>query len=75
MEKHLSLVRMSYVLMFTPHLSIRPSLGKRWNRSLEEETSQSGKYALCADVYPTFMYLSLSGEEVELIPGGRIISV
>ena len=33
--------------------------------------SESELYALCADVYPTFMYPSLSGEEVELIPGGR----
>ena len=37
--------------------------------------SESELYALCADVYPTFMYPSLSGEEVELIPGGRNISV
>ena len=33
--------------------------------------SESELYALCADVYPTFMYPSLSGEEIELIPGGR----
>ena len=33
--------------------------------------SESELYALCADVYPTFMYPSLSGEEIELIPAGR----
>jgi hypothetical protein len=37
--------------------------------------SESELQALCSDVYPQFVYTTLSGEEVELLPNGQIISV
>jgi hypothetical protein len=37
--------------------------------------SEGELLALCADVYPRFVYPSLSGEEVELVPHGRHIVV
>ncbi|KAL3856755.1 hypothetical protein ACJMK2_011476 [Sinanodonta woodiana] len=44
-------------------------------KKIEMVESESELQALCADVYPHFMYPSLAGEEVELIPNGRHVLV
>ncbi len=37
--------------------------------------SEAELLALCADIYPHFMYPTMTGEEVELVPGGRHLVV
>ncbi|XP_052243277.1 probable E3 ubiquitin-protein ligase HECTD4 isoform X2 [Dreissena polymorpha] len=44
-------------------------------KKIEMVESESELLALCADVYPRFVYPSLSGEEVELVPRGRHLLV
>ncbi|XP_053376532.1 probable E3 ubiquitin-protein ligase HECTD4 [Mercenaria mercenaria] len=44
-------------------------------KKIEMVETEGELLALCADVYPRFVYPSLSGEEVELVPHGRHIVV
>ncbi|XP_063396384.1 probable E3 ubiquitin-protein ligase HECTD4 [Mytilus trossulus] len=44
-------------------------------KKIEMVESESELQALCSDVYPQFVYSTLSGEEVELIPNGHKVSV
>jgi len=37
--------------------------------------SEGELLALCADVFPRFVYPTLAGDEVELLPNGRHILV
>ena len=41
----------------------------------EQVETESELQALCGDVFPRFVYSSLDGREVELLPGGHHTAV